>query len=346
MRKCYHCGRETPDLYYCEQCGQNYCQLHKEPIDHECNLKQEEFQGGMSQPTTYREEANISTTRNTQAAPWSPAEQGSPSHEAAVTSSSEEGKRTDGSFIWYRQARNIPDNAFSEESGIEFKGILLPYKSELLHFIIGAILIYSIGLLGFYNPTNQAQLQEMGYGWIIFLIAGIYTTAFLFHELGHRQTAIHFGLQSKFRLLKYGMMITVMGLIMGIISLITSSRALPAFALPGAVVVLGLDTINRKTGLCKAAGPTVNLLYGTILLGLSFLIRIYPINYFISISASINFMLGAFNLIPVGILDGQAILKWNKAVYFLLAILMVLLLVGNYVLIYLPQNINPYYQMI
>jgi Zn-dependent protease len=190
------------------------------------------------------------------------------------------------------------------------------------------------------------QLNEMGYGWIIFMIAGLYTTAFLFHELGHRQTAIHFGLQSKFRLLKYGMMITVMGLVLGIITLITSSRALPAFALPGAVVVLGLDKIDRKTGLCKAAGPTINLVYGTILLILSlFLIPIYPINYFIGISASINFMLGAFNLIPLGILDGQAILKWNKKIYLSLTLLMVLLLIGTYILIYLPVEINPYYQI-
>jgi len=345
MRKCYHCGRESSELYYCEECGHYYCRLHKDPIDHECNIKKEESAMGLGTFNVYFEGPESQSTRGTEHREVFPSEQNQPSYQSTSASDLESGTRTDGSFIWYRGERNIPENAFEEDSGIEFKGILFPYRSELLHFFIGALLIYSIGLLGFYNPQNQAQLNELGYGWITFMVAGIYTTAFLFHELGHRQVAIHFGLQSKFRLLKYGMMITLMGLIMGIITLITSSRALPAFALPGAVVVLGLDTIDRKTGLCKAAGPTINLIYGSILLIISFIIPIYPINYFISISASINFMLGAFNLIPIGILDGQAIMKWNKAVYLLLAALMVVLLIGNYILIYLPTNISPYYQI-
>lgn len=328
---CYHCGEKTEEPYYCEDCGQYYCFLHKEPIDHECNIKQEELAMG----------AHSSIPFQAARAPQIAEEREISSGAESGTGS---GARTDGSFIWYREQRHIPENAFEEGSGIEFKGILFPYRAEWFHFLIGAILIYSIGLLGFYSPSAQAQLSKMGYGWIIFMVAGIYTTAFLFHELGHRQTAIHFGLQSKFRLLKYGMMITVMGLVLGLITLITSSRALPAFALPGAVVVLGLDKIDRKTGLCKAAGPTINLIYGTGLLISSLIIPTYPINYFIGISASINFMLGAFNLIPLGILDGQAILKWNKKVYIPLALFMVLLLIGTYVLIYLPQDINPYIQ--
>ncbi len=346
MRKCYHCGMESSEIYYCEDCGHYYCHLHRNPIDHECNIKKEESALGLDISSAYIGGSESPPTRGTEHREIFASEESQASYQSPSVSDSGSGARTDGSFIWYRGERNIPANAFQEDSGIEFKGILFPYKSELLHFLIGALLIYSIGLLGFYNPQNQAQLNELGYGWIIFMIAGIYTTAFLFHELGHRQVAIHFGLQSKFRLLKYGMMITVMGLAMGIISLIASARALPAFALPGAVVVLGLDTIDRKTGLCKAAGPIINLIYGTILLIISFIIPIYPINYFISISASINFMLGAFNLIPVGILDGQAILKWNKAVYILLASLMIVLLIGNYVLIYLPTDISPYYQII
>ena len=94
--------------------------------------------------------------------------------------------------------------------------------------------------------------------------------AFLFHELGHRQVAVHFGLQTKFRLLTFGMLLTVFSLIMGIMSLFNASGNFPMLALPGAVVVLGLEKISRKTGLCKAAGPSVNLVFGTILFVISF----------------------------------------------------------------------------
>ncbi|MCJ7648397.1 MAG: hypothetical protein MUP85_07275, partial [Candidatus Lokiarchaeota archaeon] len=90
------------------------------------------------------------------------------------------------------------------------------------------------------------------------MLSAFYVTAFLFHEFGHRQVALHFGLQTKFRLLTYGMLMTLI--------------SLGRMALPGAVVVLGLDKISRKTGLCKAAGPLVNLVYGSMLLLISYIL--------------------------------------------------------------------------
>lgn len=330
MSNCYHCGRKTEDLYYCEECHHSYCRFHKEPIDHECKIKQEEMQQQQAQQKQY----NINSPS------YNEMNYGRGSSRAASSSQIQESPQE---FIWYRRERNIPENAFDADSGIEFKGILLAHKSEILHFLIGGILIYLIGLLGFYNPETQDILNRLGYGWIIFMVAGIYTTAFLFHELGHRQVAIHYGLQSKFRLLKFGMIITVFGLVMGLVSLVSGLGALPALALPGAVVVLGLDTIDKRTGLTKAAGPFINLVYGTFLLMISFFIPVFPVNYFIGISASINFMLGAFNLIPLGILDGKAIFQWRKSVYLILMIFMVALLVTNYILIYLPPEANPYY---
>ncbi len=214
---------------------------------------------------------------------------------------------TDGTYTWYRQESQIPSNAFDPDSGIKFKGILLPHKSELFHFLIGVSLIFLIGLLTFYP-----SLINTGYEWGIFMLATFYATAFLFHEFGHRQVAIHFGLQTKFRLLTFGMILTVSGLIFGLYSLFGGGLHFPTLALPGAVVVLGLSKIDRTTGLCKAAGPTVNLVYGLILFIISFIIPIYPLNSLIALAANLNFMLGSFNMIPIGILDGQNIWKWHK----------------------------------
>ncbi|MFX1256494.1 MAG: hypothetical protein ACFFAN_01440, partial [Promethearchaeota archaeon] len=283
MAKCYHCGNEILDneLFHCNECGQIYCNLHKNLVDHECNIVKEsiKLQQFQASSPTYASTPPISEVRGT----------------------------TDGSFTWYHQERLIPENAFDPDSGIEFKGVLFPHKSEFLHLLIGATLIFVIGLIGFYNPT----LINRGYSWAILMLAGFYTTAFLFHEFGHRQVAKHFKLQTKFRLLTFGMILTFFSLILALSTLMLGSTPIPTIALPGAVVVLGLDKIDRKTGLCKAAGPIVNLIYGTILLILSFLIPIYPLNWFIAYAAALNFMLGAFNMIPIGILDGQNILKWN-----------------------------------
>ncbi|MCK4779352.1 MAG: M50 family metallopeptidase, partial [Candidatus Lokiarchaeota archaeon] len=244
---------------------------------------------------------------------------------------------TDGTYTWYRQESQVPVDAFDPDSGIKFKGILLPHKSELFHFIIGVSLIFIIGILTFYP-----NLINTGYEWAIFMLAGFYATAFLFHEFGHRQVAVHFGLQTKFRLLTFGMILTVSGLVFGLYSLISGGLGFPSLALPGAVVVLGLSKIDRTTGLCKAAGPIVNLVYGTILFIISFIIPTYPLNQLIGVAASLNFMLGTFNMIPIGILDGQNIWKWNKKIYIALAGSLLILLIITYALVYAPIATNPY----
>ena len=324
MPVCYHCGEEIPQngVFKCDKCGQNYCALHKDPVDHECNIVRETLNIPQSQVqvSTYMEPTSITAQQQS-------------------TDSSIRGT-TDGSYNWIRQERLIPENAFDPDSGIEFKGILFPYKSEFLHLLIGSILIFLIGLIIFYNP----QLIRLNLTWAIFLLAGFYTTAFLFHEFGHRQVAKHFELQTKFRLLTFGMILTVFGLIAGFWSLITNAVSLPILALPGAVVVLGLDKIDRRTGLCKAAGPIVNLVYGTILLIVSFVIpkELFPLNLFIGYAAALNFMLGLFNMIPIGILDGQNIFKWSKSLYIVLVGLLILLLIIAYANIYAPIQTSLY----
>ncbi|MFX1327764.1 MAG: hypothetical protein ACFE91_06430 [Promethearchaeota archaeon] len=325
MTICAHCGEEiSGDPFYCSECGQNYCILHKEPINHECNIIKESFSPQEPPITTYTEPPQILDI----------------SQERIYRQQMPPGVirgTTDGTYTWYRQESQIPPNAFDPDSGIKFKGILLPHKSELFHFIIGVSLIFLIGILTFYP-----SLINTGYEWGIFMLATFYATAFLFHELGHRQVAIHFGLQTKFRLLTFGMILTVSGLIFGLYSLFGGGLSFPTLALPGAVVVLGLSKIDRTTGLCKAAGPTVNLVYGLILFTVSFIIPTYPLNSLIGLAANLNFMLGSFNMIPIGILDGQNIWKWNKKVYIVLALSLLVLLITTFLLIYAPVDTNPY----
>ncbi len=318
MPTCYHCGTENPELFTCSKCGQSYCSFHKDPIDHECNIVIE------------------SLNFTPQAVPQLTPQYVAPSQTTPSFAEATMRGTTDGTYTWYRQEQAVPENAFDPDSGINFKGILLAHKSELLHFIIGCTLILLIGLISFYN-----QIVDSGYIWALFMLAGFYMTAFLFHEFGHRQVAIRFGLQTKFRLLTFGMLLTTLSLVMGFISLISSSSTFPMLALPGAVVVLGLDKINRKTGLCKAAGPIVNLIYGSILLIISLLIpnTLYPLNFFIGYASYFNFMLGAFNMIPIGILDGQNIWKWNKRVYVALGGSLVIMLVLTLIIINSPIGI-------
>ena len=313
MAGCAHCGNDIMgEPFFCSDCGQNYCSLHKDPIDHECNIVRENLNLQQMQPSTssYTEHMQVSPIHHEQEY------QQSPPGIARGT--------TDGTYTWFRQESQVPTNAFDPDSGIKFKGILFPHLSELIHLLIASILIFVIGFMIFYKTS--------GFTWPTFMLAGIYMSAFLFHEFGHRQAAIRFKLQTKFRLLTFGMYLTVFSLVAGLMQL-----PVPSLALPGAVVVLGLEKISKKTGLCKAAGPLVNLVYGIVLFVISFLIPIYPLNFLFVISAYLNFMLGAFNMIPIGILDGQNIWKWNRKVYILLATSLVSLLIVTLILSQIPE---------
>ena len=286
MPVCYHCGTEVSESFHCTKCGQSYCSLHKDPIDHECNIVIESLNFRPQQ---------VSQTTPSYSAPNQILPQ------ITTQSTISEGiirGTSDGTYTWYRQEQAVPENAFDPDSGISFKGIFLAHKSELTHFLIAGIIIYAIGVMSFYSSVGTTYL------WTLFILAAFYVSAFLFHELGHRQVALHFKLKTKFRLLTFGLLMTLI--------------SLGRFALPGAVVVLGLDKISRKTGLCKAAGPFINLVYGILLFLISFIIpkSLYPLNFIFCIGAYLNFMLGSFNMIPFGILDGQNIWKWKKKVYF------------------------------
>jgi len=327
MVNCAHCGEEIiGESFYCEKCGFTYCVRHKEPENHDCNIIRESsgLQQSILTPQTYSHESQVAPIPQNQTY--------RPQSTPGVTRGT-----TDGTYTWYRQEAQVPANAFDPDSGIEFKGILLPHKSELFHFVVGVSLIFIIGLLTFYP-----SLIGSGDEWAIFMLAGFYATAFFFHELGHRQVAKHFNLQTKFRLLTFGMMLTVIGVVFNIFSLSSGGGSFPSLALPGAVVVLGLSKIGRTTGLCKAAGPSINLVYGIILFVISFIIPSYPLNMLIGLAANINFMLGTFNMLPIGILDGQNIWKWNKKIYVMLCGSLLTLLIITYMIIYAPVSTNLY----
>ncbi len=338
MSNCYHCGEQIiGDPFKCSECNQSYCSLHKNPVNHDCNIVKEL---ASSSPYQSRAPAQL-------AVPDSRAQRDMESYlqQTTLTGSGIRGT-TDGTFNWYHQEVLVPENAFDPDSGIEFKGIFLSHKSELMHLLIGAVLIYALGLLSFYSQVMQFNEKLQGITvyenviWMLFLLAGIFTAGFLFHEFGHRQVARHYDLQTKFRLLTFGMVLTLFILAWGLISLLTGVIMIPAPALPGAVVVLGLDQIDKRTGWCKSAGPLVNLILGAILLIISFFIpvELFPLNYALVAGASLNFMLGLFNMIPIGILDGQNIFRWKKSMYFILVISLGTLFAISYITMSLYIN--------
>jgi Zn-dependent protease len=245
------------------------------------------------------------------------------------------------SFIVHSQkGATIPSNAFSPNSGVDLSFVYKLEKSETWHIFMALLLLtamiirVAINILAF-----QLILQEITWADLplrLLLLAPIiliFPLSFLLHELSHLNMGRHFKYQSRFCLTNVGFRSTIIATILGL-----------PFGLPGAAVSIGLDpTQDRKAmGFIKMAGPLSNLILGAILIGVSVLVPIQSETlYFIKLgiiqAATLNLVLGIFNMIPIAVrgfaLDGEYIVKWNKLLYFALVLLMIGCFVGVFFLI-------------
>ena len=130
-------------------------------------------------------------------------------------------------------------------------------------------------------------------------------TGFVFHELAHRQAARHFGFHSEYRAW-YQMLglAVVIALISGWI-----------IAAPGATYFFGHNITRKQNGLISLAGPAINLVLGFIflLIGIA-LLGSFVGNILIAVSM-INFWFAFFNLLPILMLDGAKVAKWNPGIW-------------------------------
>lgn len=149
-------------------------------------------------------------------------------------------------------------------------------------------------------------------------------TGFLGHELAHKFTAQRYGAWAEFRFWTIG---AVMALVFA---------AIPpgnvVFAAPGAVYIASRssyigDVMDRKTnGIISLVGPAINLaaagVSGLLYTALSAAGIGMMINGFNPLiwAIQINLWLGAFNMIPFFILDGQKVFTWNRSLWALIAI--------------------------
>lgn len=140
-------------------------------------------------------------------------------------------------------------------------------------------------------------------------------TAFVLHEIGHKVVANYYGYPAAFSYSKNGLIFAaVISLFLGFL-----------FAAPGAVLIYGRPT-RKENGIISLAGPMTNLIVAIICSVLFFFALVGFIitgagNIIINILfwvGTINIMIGAFNMIPIGVLDGAKIWKWNKLVYLVM----------------------------
>lgn len=193
-------------------------------------------------------------------------------------------------------------------------------RQELIQIAISVAVLtaaFTIVLLGGFmgdlgSYTAVVWLFALGVSAIVSI------TGFLLHELAHKFVAQRYGAWAEFRMYPTGLFMAMIFAFLGFL-----------FAAPGAVFISG--RINRKqNGIISLAGPVTNIAFGTIFIALWLMFPdagIWSVG--LNLIGRLSLMLAAFNLIPLGPLDGKKVWNWNPGYWVIsMAVAVVLLLVG------------------
>ncbi len=211
------------------------------------------------------------------------------------------------------------------------KGRLWHFSDEEKKHLMLATGAFTLAL-GFVMANGVTGLLQMGLiSWLVTVLIMMplmliaIGPAFVLHEIGHKLVAKHYGCWAEFRAdpqgLKFGV---ALAFILGFL-----------FMAPGAVMVAG-RVQRRQNGHIAAAGPLVNLglfLIG-IPLGAALLVAVGTTNapmlssdgislpamvYFgITYWLAANLILGLFNMLPFGPLDGVKVKDWSEPAFWAL----------------------------
>ncbi len=193
-------------------------------------------------------------------------------------------------------------------------------KTEIKHLLlaIGVLtLAFSFAFSGNSIFSGFSNIQALPLAFPIAFLGII--TAFFVHELSHKFMAQKYGLWSEFRMYPRGLLLSLFfAVFTGFV-----------FAAPGAVMFRG-ETRTYEIGRIAIAGPFANIAIAAITYPLyRFFFFETPFGKILGFICLINALLGTFNLLPFGPLDGMKVIRWNGIVWaalFIIAIIMMILI--------------------
>jgi len=151
---------------------------------------------------------------------------------------------------------------------------------------------------------------------IFYFILSLFTVGlgFLVHEMAHKYMAIHYGHWAEF--VMDGTMLTVAIALAALTGFV--------FAAPGATMIYGQGLSQRENGIISVVGPVSNLVLFALFAVIAFIAHssgngiLSTIGF---VGMWVNGMLAAFNMLPIGNLDGKKVFAWNPLIFGVVIIL-------------------------
>lgn len=192
------------------------------------------------------------------------------------------------------------DAAWDEPARIHFSG------REVLHLLASVVVLtLAFALVLGARNSDFSNLVDVGELFRLLPYAAIAVIpAFILHELAHKIVAQRRDMWAEFRA-------NPIGLVGGLV--VTALTGF-LFALPGAVEIVG-HADKRDAGIISIVGPMVNLGIAALGIALEPLfkpIRVSDFGSFFELIVLLNLILAAFNMLPLGPLDGRKVWGWSK----------------------------------
>jgi len=200
----------------------------------------------------------------------------------------------------YRPEPVLHTGSFWHFSRVELKDLTI----SLAAFALGLAFVFHGGLLGGMLSGGPSLFISIPMMFILAVIA--FGPAFILHELAHKFVARHYGCWAEFRADPAGLRTGV--LIAFFIGFL--------FMAPGAVMVAG-NVSRGQNGRIALAGPLSNLtLWLFALPAFLWFGTEGVLGTIIYLWMLANAILGAFNMLPFGPLDGKKIKTWSEPVFW------------------------------
>ncbi len=181
---------------------------------------------------------------------------------------------------------------------------------EIVDLLIAWLGVSFAFSLAFFRQLSFTSVSDTLITLLIpFVIVG---SGFVLHELLHKFTAQRFGFWSEFRANYFTL----------VLSIVVAAFVGIVFAAPGATMIYGPNITKRQNGIISAAGPLLNLALSGLFLPLWLFSTPGTLQWLIGLyGVEINIWLSAFNMLPIGILDGKKVLDWGIPQYIAIAII-------------------------